>query len=252
MFVDVSLFGFFAINLNRDPCCAALFFFFNVTNKQKYGLIAAVRLEDIKIMVHKGKLVNESNSDVKVDYDPTQHINDKCSITTYKQVFYETTRFINDNNSADRAYLQYPKLYFQRKNSIKCGNKQNCKECFNNNRYESIFGLCLTKRREIGDEMYDNARKQKCITDSLTKTAAKLFMSSELLIKDSSEYTLNLHWFAKLYSFLKCYEERITMSLHDLVNENMKSNQIHEDELDDDMKKKDKQDNKEQENEYNN
>ena len=233
---------------------------FLMCHKQKYGLIAAVKLEDIKTMVsnYNDKLVNEKDNDITIDYDPTQQssiLTNKCTVA-YKQVFSQTMRFINDNNHVDRPYLQYPKLYLQCKNNVKCNNQENCKECCNKDvKTISIFGLCLSKRREIGDEMYDCAREQKCITDSLTTTAAKLFISSESLIKDSNEYTLNSHWFAKIYSFLKCYQETITISLHDLVNENMRSNQINEHEEDDDAKKQKKHNKQEnqhvqQENEY--
>ena len=183
-------------------------------------------------------LVNDS--DIKLDYDPTQHsaiidaygYNIDCDMT-YSQAFCETQRFINDNNSADRPYLQYPKLFLQC-NNVKCDDELHCKECgkcstkenkktYTNTSKRSLFGLCLTKRREIADKLYDCAREQNCITDSLTTTAAKLFISSESLIKDSSNYTLNSHWFAKLYSFLKWNQEGVNVLLHNLVYLDMKS-----------------------------
>ena len=176
--------------------------------------------------MNKGKLVNQHDGDIKLDYDPTQKtgMSDSCSMT-YKQIFYETMKFIHDNN-VNRPYLQYPKLYLQCKIVI-CDEKKHCKECYNYNTnnvkndgaisVRSILPLCLTKRREIGDKLYDSGRKQKCISDSLTTTAAKLFICSESLIEDSNEYGLNLNWFAKLYSFLKWNHETVRMLLHDLV-----------------------------------
>ena len=82
------------------------------------------------------ELVNEKDSDIKLDNDPTQHSDiidaDGCNIDcnmTYSQAFVETQKFINDNNSADRPYLRYPKLFLQC-NNVRCDDKLHCKECY--------------------------------------------------------------------------------------------------------------------------
>ena len=194
--------------------------------------MTAIKLKDIKIVSNNGELMNENNSDIKIDYDPTQTLlmNSSCDVT-YKQIFYQTVKFINNNNSKDKPYLQYPKLFLQCI-KVKCNDKNNCIQCYNsignddsdsnsNNSSSAVnpghFVLCWTKRREIANQLYDSAREGICVTDSSTTTVAKLLIRDESLIKDSNDYTIHSNWFAKVYSYLKWQQEVINALLHNLV-----------------------------------
>ena len=193
------------------------------------GLVAAINLKDAKIVSNNGELVTENNSDIKIDYDPTQKslMNGNCNVT-YKQIFYETVRFIDNNNGKDRQYLQYPKLHLKSIN-VKCNDKKRCMQCCNrignddNNNNNNIavnpghFALCSTKTRKIATQLYHSVRERKCTTVSSTATVAKLFLSDESLIKDSNSYKIHSYWFAKVYSFLKWQQEVVNILLHNLV-----------------------------------
>ena len=187
------------------------------------GLVTAIKLKDIKIVANSGELVNENNSDIKVDYDPTETLlmNSSCDVT-YKQIFYETVQFINNNNnnSQNRPYLQYPKLYLQCIN-VKCNDKKHCVQCYSSKDCSIVepghFVLCATKRRDIANRLYDSAREGNCLTDSSTATVAKLFISDESLMNDSNGYKINSYWFAKVYSFLKWQQELVNILIHNLV-----------------------------------
>ena len=77
----------------------------------------AVDFEKINIIVNTDKLVNENDIDVKCDCDPTKSlaINVTTDIT-FKQIFLEVVKFIEDNNGPNGRYLEYPKWYLNNKN----------------------------------------------------------------------------------------------------------------------------------------
>ena len=60
-----------------DVCCRFMVCYFSLCwlllkKQKKLGLVTAIKLKDIKIVANNGELVNENNSDMKMDYDPTQ------------------------------------------------------------------------------------------------------------------------------------------------------------------------------------
>ena len=173
-------------------------------------------------------LVNEKDIDVKWECDPTEAVSLKFAPnTTWKQVFLEVTQFIdNNNNNTDEKYLEYPKLYLN-SNKPKCQDESKCEQCRNNNinasnNYNAMFSLCLcsTKRREIGNHLFDNAREQQCKTKSVFAVTRKLFLSDKVLIPDSKTYKLYPNWFAKVYSFLVWQQQVVEILLHNLVQRN--------------------------------
>ena len=188
-------------------------------SKQKYGLIAAVKVKDINIVANNGKLASSNDSDVKFDYDPTQSFAVSFCTITYQQILYETIAFIGMNNDGDRQYLKYPKLYLQH-NNPHCGDKKHCEQCRNHNSDNGFefdkFVLCLTKRRQVANIIHDSAREGGFMTDSLTTTTAKLFISDDSLRKDSRGYKIHSNWFSKVYSFLK-WQQEVINALHHLV-----------------------------------
>ena len=100
-------------------------------------------------------MVNENDVDVKLDRDPTESLllNLSCDLP-YKQIFFETMKFINDNNTDKKPHLQYPRLYLNRKKH-KCNDKQNCQQCYNkdynqdSNNNNSKFILCCTNEEKL-------------------------------------------------------------------------------------------------------
>ena len=139
----------------------------------------------------------------------------------YKQIFFETLKFIIDNNNSSKPYLEYPKLYLNSK-PPQCNEKQHCKQCHghNANRYSNsscVFFLCSRLRRRIGNELFDCGQKQECATQSLRKTATKLYLSDRLLIAHSNEYILCDNWFSKVYSFLTWQQGAIEELMYNAV-----------------------------------
>ena len=174
-------------------------------------------------MANSGKLVNENDCEFKCDYDPTgTMLLNFASEITYKQIFFETRKFINENNRKNKTYLEYPKLYIKSKNP-KCQDKINCQQCKNNNSCSSeqiTFSICATKRREIGNNLFDIGEKRHCITDSLATTAGKLCIQDKMLIYESNRYNLKPHSFANVYSFLQWQQEAVHGLLQNLVSLN--------------------------------
>ena len=190
----------------------------------------------MKIVVNSGKLVNERDiDDVKFDYDPTANLECGLHELTYKQLFLETIKFINDNNTINKPYLKYPKIYLNR-NISKCDDIQQCKQCYKNGNNDSDIGsanalnfdLCVTKRRHLTDKLYNMAQQQQCLTQSLINTTAALFMNDKTLINHSNQFTLAENWFAKVYSFLVWHQEVINVLLHNLA-------QLNNDEMEQDV-----------------
>ena len=152
---------------------------------------------------------------MKCDHDPTETIALNIAIdVTYKQIFYEIVQFIANNNTSKR-YLKYPEMYLN-SNKSKCNNKNACKEC-NNSNNKNVFSLCLSKRREMGNKLFDTGQLRDCMSDSLERVARQLIASDKMLIKASSEYKLKENWFAKVYSYLKWQQEAVDVLLHNLV-----------------------------------
>ena len=94
-------------------------------------------------------------------------------ISVVTEIFCDTVKLITNNNnySKNKAYFQYPNLYLYFKCfNVKCNDKKHCKQCYNND----DFVLCEINRSEIniGNKLYDSARKGICVTDS-TRTVAK-------------------------------------------------------------------------------
>ena len=117
--------------------------------------------------------MNENDFDFKVDYDPTQTssmANINCDLT-YKQIFFETLKFVSNNNNPHKPYLEYPKLYLN-STKPKCDDKIHCKQCYGNQ--DVIFCLCSTLRRRIADKLYDCGQQQQCASHALRTTTAKL------------------------------------------------------------------------------
>ena len=180
--------------------------------------------------------MNEEDSDVKFDVDPTDTMTLKFTTDiTYKQIFLEVKQFINNNNNnknnnsnkINGRYLQFPQFYLDSKKP-KCKDTKKCAECDSNsmrnysnnknhNGYNSIFNLCLTKRREMADKLLDIAQAKQCVTDSLTATARPLCAGDILLKRDSMGYKLNPNWFINLYSFLQWQKEAAHALLQNLI-----------------------------------
>ena len=177
--------------------------------------------------------MNEEDIDAKFDFDPTDSM--QFSFTTdisYKQIFLEVTRFIKNNstngnnNNINGRYLEYPKFYLNSK-TPKCQSTKKCKKCDSGsnrinskNGINSLFNLCLTKRREMANKLLDNGQEQECMTDSLSTTARQLYTSDKLLIKDSKDYRLNKNWFINVYSFLQWQKQVVNVLLQNLVQLN--------------------------------
>ena len=170
-------------------------------------------MKNVRIVSNSGDLVNENSVDVKCDYDPTHSSSlNIATDVTYKQIFYETAQFIASNNTKKQR-LQYPAMYLNC-NPPKCQDTKHCKQCINK---MSLFGLCLTKRREMGNKLFDTGQLRDCMSDSLERTSRQLVSSDKMLIKANNEYKLHENWFAKVYSFLKWQQEVVDVVLHNLV-----------------------------------
>ena len=160
--------------------------------------------------------MNENDIEMKWNYDPTDTLKlQYMTDITYKQIFLEVTQFINDNNKKNnKRYMEYPKLHLN-SNKPKCSNKMKCDQCGNNNSTGSdvCFSLCSIKRREIANELFGNAQRLQCRTESLSTTGKQLFVSDKILTQDSNEYKLNKNWFVNVYSFLKWQQEVVNVLL---------------------------------------
>ena len=188
----------------------------------------------MNLIVNNGNLVNEDGLDTKLDFDPTEtmQINFTTNIS-YKQIFLEVTRFTNinnnnnnynvsNNNKTHGRHLEYPKFYFDSKKP-KCEDTTRCKRCHGNSNngensgFNSLFNLCLTKRREMANKLLDRGQEQECMTDSLSTTARQLYTGDKLLKKDSMTYKTTSNWFINLYSYLQWQREVAHVLLQNLV-----------------------------------
>ena len=194
-------------------------------------------LSKVKLIVNSGSLLKEEDSDTKFDIDPTESlILNFTTDITYKQIFLEVTGFINNNtntnyvnNNEARKYLEYPKLYIN-SNRPNCPDEMKCEQCcqsrdstknnHNNSNNNFTFCLCVTKRRQIAEQLLNSGHQRQCMTSSLSTTSRQLFVGDKTLMKDSNEYKLNPNWFPKIYSYLKWQYEAVFVLLHNLVRLN--------------------------------
>ena len=174
------------------------------------------------IIANTGNLVNENDVEVKFDGDPTETLVLNCaSDITYKQIFLEIVQFVHNNN-ANKPFLEYPRLYLNAKNP-KCNNDKHCEQCYlnlNSKNTSRAFCLCASKRRQIGNQLFDVGQKRQCVAESLSTTAGKLFIPDKLLIKESNRYSMKINWFANVYSFLQWQQEVVQVLLQNLVRLN--------------------------------
>ena len=176
-------------------------------------------VQNASIIVNTGKLVNENDIDVKCDCDPTKTL--AINVTTdltFKQIFLEVAKFIENNNSGDKRYIEYSKLYLNKNNDDDEKSHINEKDPHDEHDHTTTFNLSLTTRRQIANQLFDIGQERQCITDSLSTTAKRLFIPDHALMRENQEYQLNLNWFAKVYSFLAWQQDVVSVILHNLAN----------------------------------
>ena len=128
----------------------------------------------------------------------------------------------------NKKYLSYPKLYFE--STKPTCNSNACIEC-KSDKGTFKFSLCSFKRREIANELFFKAKQGLFVSDELNKTVSQLFMSDEVLLDKSGNYTLNENWFASMYSYLSWQKEMVCIVLHNLAYFKSDTSNINEEEI---------------------